>query len=483
MKATGSGKICLFQIQSDIDRELSRLAAKRIAEKMGFEIKEKKIIQKFDIPLVPAAEDFFMFPFRHISATIVAGGTWRATDFSKEGVLKKSKGKLIGKPAYLNHNQEVGKEVGVVGDTEWVDSYKHESGLTVPPGIEAPFIIDGKLYGDLVRKLSSPISPIQSASVTLVFEWEASHDFEHEGDFFYHLGEEIDGEMVRRIAINIKDYEESSMVWMGADPYAKMLDDKGEIINIDRAAAFAKHKFADDPDNQKYESWRKFYVFDCLDNQKLLHLSKSFKEPGNPEPQKNIITMDKELLKLLAEFFGTTEEKITNGQFKKADVAEKFVVKPQAEFAKLKSAEDFQKEIDAKTVLQTKVTGLEAEVSTLKTEKANLETEKTTLTAKAGVADKILKAAKDEAKRVYGLFSKNKPEKVITDELESETDIDKLNKKIELFGGQAVTQFGGYCASCKGTEIKFRRSVNIDTPPDPPSEEKYVPMAERALSR
>lgn len=456
-KAEGKGKLCLFNIQGEVERQLQIAARERLFESLGLAKPEKKTLQRFDIPIIPKQGDFMLFPFRQLSATIVGAGTYKATDFSKDNVLKRSTPLLMGRPAYLNHMQIVGKEVGTIGDPEWSGGYKNSKGEPVPAGIEAPFVIDSVLEPELCRKMSSPISPIDSCSVTVIFEWEASHEFERDGDFYWHLGETIDDEMVRRIATKIIAYEESSLVWLGADPFAKMLDDKGQVINIDKAGAFAKHKLADNPDQAKYDPERKFYVFDCLDSEKFLHLSKSIAKFIEPKTE-NVINMNEELLAFLAAKFGCTVEELKTGKFDKAK-AEKFTIVAADSFAKMKTSEDFEKEVQAKAAAETKITTLTSEVETLKADKTKLEGEKASLAPMATVGTNVLTAAKDEAKRIYGIFSKGKPDATITAEIEGETDFTKLEKKIEMWGGKAVSEFGGSCAKCGHKEIKFRNSV------------------------
>lgn len=462
MKASGEGKLCLFRAMCDADLELNRLQAERIIKKLGLESVQKKSVQKFDMPLIPKQEDFYMFPFRHISACIVGAGGYKATDFSEGTVLKKSTYLLERKPAYLNHNQEVGKEVGVVGETEYVKAYTNENGDAVPAGIEAPFVIDGILNPDLVRKLSSPVSPIDSCSVTTLFKWEASHDFEHDGDFFWHLGEVIEGSMVRRIVQEVICYEESSMVWMGADPFAKKLDGKGQVVNIDRAASYSKNKFAKEPFLAEYDPRAKYFVLDCLDYQKLLHLDKSI-EFSKAKPE-NTDTMEKELLDLLASLFNTTSEKIQKGDFKKADVEKVLSVKTLEELSKMKTNSDnFEKVTGEKVELESKVTKLNGEVTTLTAAKKTAEDQLTAAKPKLESYDAIIGSAKKEVKRVYAIFSKNKPEKSIEDELEAETSLEKLDAKIKMFGGKAVSEYSATCNACKSTDISFRSSQQSET--------------------
>jgi len=459
--------LTLFRVQSDTDKLLQEQAAKRIFESMGLELpKDRKTsAQSFDIPLIPKKEDFYMFPFRHISATIVGGGSWKATDFSEGTVLKKSTSLLRDKPAYLNHIQMVGKEIGNVGETEWVPGYKNSNGDEVPGGIEAPFVIDGILNPELVRRMSSPVSPITSASVTVLFDWEASHEFEFNGDFYWHLGEIIDDEMVRRIATKIIGYEESSLVWAGADPYAKMLSPNGELINIDHASMYAKNKFSDDPENRIYEPNRKYFVCDCFDDQKLLHLQNSALHFD--KEQNDNLKMNKDLLELLASIFGTTAADIGTGKFSKAD-AEKVIASKEA-FTQMKTnAENFQKVTAEKEAADAKVVSLEAEIATIKAAKTTLEAEKTASAALAKVGTEVLEASKKEAKRLYGVFAGDKVDPTIEAEIDAATSLEAVNAKLKLFGGKAVTEFGGHCAKCGSTDISFRSSKQTDDPNTPP---------------
>jgi hypothetical protein len=474
MRSEGKGSLSLFNIQSGIDKELNLLGAHRIYEKLGMAKPEAKIVQSFEMPLIPKQEDFFLFPFRHLSATTVGGGTYKATDFSKEGVLKKAYSLLRGKPAYMNHIQLIGQGIGTIGDTEWVPQYKNSKGDLVPGGIEGPFVIDGILHPELVRQLSAPVSPIDSCSVTVAFEWEASHEFEHDSDFFWHLGEIIkdgDGhdEMVRRIVTKILAFEESSLVWMGADPFAKMLNDKGEVINIDRAAAYAKNKFSADRNNAKWDPAAKYFVVDCLDKDFLLHLSKSIIDLEKPKPEKTH-HMNEELLLFLAAGFGITVEDLKAGKFEKTKF-EKFKIVPTESFAKMKTSEDFEKEVTAKTKVEGELATTKTELTKVQGEKVALETQLTASKALADIGTAQLKAAKDECKRIYGIFAKGKEDKTIADEIEAETSIVKLDAKIKMFGGSAISEFGGKCGECGSSNINFRSSAQTD-PNDPGKKNK-----------
>lgn len=480
-KFGGSGSLSLFSVQGNIERELQLMSIDRIRETLGLEKVVSKKVGNFDLPTIPVQEDFFMFPFRLLSKTIVGSGSWKSTDFSKGTALKESVGKVAGKPAYLNHDQYAGREIGYLGDAEWENAYTL-NGKPVPAGIGGPFVLNKHLQGsagmpsnaDLILRLSGPVPMIKACSMSVEFEWEPSHDFEHEYDFYYNIGEMIDGKEVTRVVLNVNDYGEGSLVYQGADPfaksktedgkimsYAKMLDNDGTIVEIDKSSAFARKKFGRDGVGS-YDSGKRFYIFDSLDQDFFLTLSKS-NEKKVPKPE-NIIPMNEELLAFIAAGFGITVEDLKANKFDKAK-AEKFKIIGGDAFAKLKSEEDFN------TITKAKEKA-EADLATMKVDKEKFEKEVTDLTTAkkalepfAKVGEDVLKLSRDEAKRAYGLSMKGKPDQVIIDELNAEVDFAKLNAKIAAFGGKAVTEYGGTCSACGSTEISFRSSKQQEENP------------------
>ena len=452
MKPTGESSICLSHQLVALDKEIQEKAAKEIIESNNFSSFHSEELQG-DFPTIPVDGDFVSFPFRQLSATIVGAGGWKATDFQDEKVLKASMPLLKNKAAYLNHDISVGKDVGYIGNVTFRKAYKNSKGDQIPSGIEAPFVIDKVLHPKLVRRLTSPVSPIKSSSVTVFYEWEASHDFEDEGDFFWHLGEEIDGEIVRRIATNIQDYNESSMVWLGADPFAGMLDENGQVVNIDRSS-LDKNPFKED---KKHDSRKKYFVFDCLDDNDLLHLGKSFGKNPKDKEQKGVM---KELLKHLAQKFDTTVEALEDGSFT-LEKAKAFGFVKQEELTAFKANADKVVTLEGeKTTLEKEVTSLKGEVKTLTDEKTTLEKEVEDGKEFVKVGESTLKAAKEKAVKLYGIFAKGNPDKEIVAEIESHSDIDMLNRKINMFGGQVMNEFSGYCTECDSDEhVEFRSSV------------------------
>jgi len=179
------------------------------------------VYQNIDVKkeLLPKPEDFVKVPFRLISATTVGAGSWKVTDFSNEAVLKASMKKLIGKPVYPNHDSDdVFNYVGIIESVKWTEA-RMQDGQMIPAGIDGIIAIDGKTSPKIARGVL--MGAIFSNSVTVNFDWEPSHFFESPNDFYHKIGTiHTDGKMVRRVVTNINDYYESSLVWLGADPFA-----------------------------------------------------------------------------------------------------------------------------------------------------------------------------------------------------------------------------------------------------------------------
>jgi hypothetical protein len=415
-----------------------------------------------DLPPFPAENDYIYFPFRHLSATIVGGGSWKATDFSNEKVLKAGYKKLNGKPAYKNHWMVVGEEIGIVKDVTFTPAYTNANGEKIPAGIDGPFVIDSKLEPKLVRRMTSPHgSPIQSASVSVLFDWEASHDFENENDFYYHIGEMVEGSMVRRVVVEIIDFYESSLVWLGADPYAKMLVD-GEVVNIDRASVVYNGDLKGDNNfNKIYNNFKKFFVFDCREAAITLDLKKTSSNASFAKPTND--NMD--FQELVAKMLGIPKDQVTPEMLQKYS----FVAKEDAE--SFKQFQTDKKALD--TQLQEKV----SEIATLKKavddkdkELGNLLKFKTDTEAQAlkdkpfiEYGQKSLENDRKRAKELYSKFVHGKTEKAILDEIETSTT-ESLNAKIEMWGGKVYEKFGAKCVKCGSNEFDFRSSVDEEDP-------------------
>lgn len=182
-------------------------------------------------------ETTYLVPFRLVSAAIIGAGSWKATDFSQNNVLRMAMNLLMGKPVYKNHGLwDVDNWLGVVNEISWTESYVQD-GVTVPAGIDGVLAID--IQTDDRKSIATGIATgaIRSNSVTVEFEWVPSHEFESEYTFWELLGTMVDGRMVCRVVTRIIDFHETSIVGLGADPFAKKIMVNGNLIDIDMAGA------------------------------------------------------------------------------------------------------------------------------------------------------------------------------------------------------------------------------------------------------
>ncbi len=173
-------------------------------------------------PTVAAsAEDFVEVTYRALSAAVLAD---RPIDFSNEKVLKRATRLLKSQTVFKDHDTSVDNWVGQVEDSLWDDQTKG-----IPPGINAILKLDIIKDPMTVRGVLQGI--IHSASVTVSFEWKPSHpQLMDDGTFFEKMGEEIDGDLVRIIVTKIERFLEISLVWQGADEYAKQIGPKGRPV-------------------------------------------------------------------------------------------------------------------------------------------------------------------------------------------------------------------------------------------------------------
>ncbi len=155
-------------------------------------------------------DDTFLYvPVRALSAVLIED-YW--VDFSDAAVLEEAAPLLSGAPVFPNHDVDVLKWLGVV-KRSWYD------GGATPPGIDAVLALD-KQMDRVVRGVK--LGALRSVSITAWFDWRPSHPDMHPAEFFLRLGEEVGGERVRMVVTRIRKFGEISLVWSGADPYAKV---------------------------------------------------------------------------------------------------------------------------------------------------------------------------------------------------------------------------------------------------------------------
>ena len=96
----------------------------------------------------------------------------------------------------------------------WDDS------VNIPPGINVTLGINKKWNEKIIDGIKE--GAVHSTSVDVFFDFTKSHP--NLDGFWFHLGENIDGSIVRLIVTRIFSYGEISLVWQGADIYAKRID-------------------------------------------------------------------------------------------------------------------------------------------------------------------------------------------------------------------------------------------------------------------
>ncbi len=152
-------------------------------------------------------EEHYRKLFRCLSATTTQS---RYFDFSVPGVLKKAVGMFDGVTIFANHRMDVNQWKGFTETAVW-------DGKNEPNGVNCVFVLDRIVDPNLVRGVET--GALKSASATIWFKFKKSHpDLKFYWD---HLGENVDGQIVRYIVTEIVNVGEMSIVWEGEDPHAK----------------------------------------------------------------------------------------------------------------------------------------------------------------------------------------------------------------------------------------------------------------------
>ncbi len=431
----------------------------------------------------PKPEDLTRHPFRALTATVVAAGTWRATDFTNEAVLKRSMKKLIGKTAFTEHWQNVNNNIGVIEAATWSQA-SVQNGIKVPAGIDIVYLIDAKRNEDLVRSLLMPIPSIYSNSVTVEYEWEPTHDdFTDADDFDRYVGKEgPDGRMIARKVIDIIDYHESSILWMGADPFAKMIGKDGKLINIDEGSVF----------EQSTE-----YTKDAYKKDRYYMAAYSFRKDDinlKQEVQTETI-MEKELLAAVKLALGLKADDVVTATHL-AQFASMKLVKDtdhSVMVASLGKVTELEKEV---TELKSKGTDpalkaanetLTKDLGVLKTEKETLTKEKDELTKEVATMKPLVDVAKEhltkkvtEVERLYraSLADGKAVDEALLTKIKA-ADSKELDSFLNLFTDGATEKFDIHCEDCQSTKISMRSTFAADPKGgDPKGEVKRSRLAD-----
>lgn len=417
--------------------------------------------------IVPKEEDFIRVPFRLISATIVGGGSWKATDFSNTEVLKASRQKLLKKTVYKDHDHDTDNWIGIVEAVKWSEGVPQGKNR-VPAGIDGVLAIDAKTSPKTARGLL--IGTIYSNSVTVEFDWTPSHDFEEDYEFERKVGTEgKDGKMIRRVVTAIHDYHETSLVWLGADPYAKLIDGEGNLVNVERSATFDK-----EPEivlNQ-YKENSSYAINFCLDKN-VLSLSK--KPEINSNNFKKNSAMEKILVELRKTLGLAADAEVKVEHLAKLGLVSDTDSTKVSLFDKLAGSEALipfcgegkdLKELDNKieefTVVSladhTALTAQAGKVEQLEADKVTLQNEKTALEGNAKVGEQFTKDKRAEVVRLYKLAVGEKSDDKVID-MFNKADVDALDGLLKQYAKDSTMKFAGHCKDCGSDNFDFRSSV------------------------
>lgn len=405
--------------------------------------------------VIPKPEDFIPVPFRLLSETIVAAGTWRATDFSRDGVLKAALDKFLAKPVYYDHNVDLNNWLGFTSAVSYSASYVDEAGNKIPGGIDGVISIDGKTNPKFARGAYTGI--ITSTSVTIDFKWKPSHDMQGDmSEFNSKVGDyDEQGKMYTRVCTEVVDIYETSLVFKGADPYAKKLDENQKLIKPDfqyavKLSREAKLEAESPEVRELYSDNKKFITQSALDEK--FRLSLRSKLVKNQETDTKDAQMDPKLLLLLAFFGFKNPDEVT------ADSLAKFKLVLDGQEA-LAATELANLRLEAAKVpdLSTQLTTAQADVTRLKSENTQLQSFATV--GKEALAQKLATVEK-----LYKLTVKNPDAAVL--ETFKKADNAALDGFLAQYSGTASAQFGATCKSCNSKEISFRSSWEKQATPD-----------------
>lgn len=432
--------------------------------------------------VIPKEEDFIEVPFRLLSATTVGAGTWKATDFSDATMLKKSMDKLNNKPVYKDHETDLDNWVGIVRGTKWTESTT-QGGIKVPAGIDGLLAIDAKTNPKIARGVL--LGSIFSNSVTVEFSWEMSHEFENEWDFYENVGKMgKDGKMIRRVVKEISNYHETSLVWLGADPFAKAVAEDGTLNHIDVGSVyeFTKQSYGkvDKVDLKEETEDVKSYL---RDNKKLV-INFALDKNTLSLARKNKVEQNtqEEMEKFLAAFiaaFGThfnlkagdkpTDEqmvgflkdlKLSSEDADKLALVDKFSALMKTEDGKEpENVDEFlEKHSFVSSERLASLEAVEKEVEQLRTEKTNLETENASLKKYAETGKKYSKFKKDEAIRLYKatVGIENVEQSVV--DLFNKAEDEAIDGLLKQYTKGATEKFSGTCSDCGSHNFKFQSS-------------------------
>jgi hypothetical protein len=370
--------------------------------------------------LKPKDSDYVKPIFRALSEVIVHKRR-NPIDFSLNGILKASMNKLVGQTVYANHEAVVGNEVGVVSNVQWQESYITNDGITVPAGINAEFMIDGKAHPNIARNIMMTPPAIHSNSVTVEFAWEKSHSKMSDDEFWSMLGKNAkDGQMVRRVVSEVARYHETSLVAHGADPFAQKVVD-GKIVNPEYAQGVYSL-------SAQGKERAPIYFFSYKEDITSLSEDTRLPESNNINSTTDTEVMDEHLIKigtLLSLSEGATADSIMEAITKLSEKANSLTEK------------------------ETKIKELEGTIQEKETALTNLTVERDNLKTKATLADQATAKLKAEVVRLHGVLEMDATLLPIIEN----SNYEALEAFQKTFDTQVSNKFPAQCTKCGSADV------------------------------
>lgn len=392
----------------------------------------------------PSEDEFIEPVFRMLSNCIVAKN-YNPTEFPSD-VLKASMNLLVGQTINCDHETEIGNAIGSVKSVSWQEAYTDkETGIHIPAGINGVFRIDAKANPRIARGINMDPPSIHSNSVTVMFEWKPSHQFEKEWEFYDKLGSIAeDGTIVRRIATRIICYKETSLVSHGADPFAQII--RNGKLNNPKYAGAVYYSFSDLPPMEFDDLKSKMSLFDfkgVTEIDTMYNTNKPNNISYKTSNSNNHTNMDK-LQEFLDSLFGTELLNLAEGTKPSVELVLSEVKAIIAEKTSL---------AEAKVQLESQVASLSDEVKSLKIEIQKNE-------AMATIGTSHLSAVRNSAVESYTKLMGEKVDQNILTLLNAETTgLETLLSLKATYDVQLEEKFPMACTKCGCTEISRASSV------------------------
>lgn len=436
---------------------------------------EEPNLDGMDVPedMIPKTEDFLYVPFRLISATMVAAGSWRSTMFPAK-VLKKATNMLLKKGVFTDHDDRPKNWTGYVAKTQWQNATQ-QNGQTIPGGINGLLAIDTTIERN--RDVAKGIinGAVYSNSVGIQFTYKMSHDYDNVWEFREKVGTiHDDGRMVHMEVTEVIEIHETSLVYLGADPYAKRIGNDG-LINVDNGGVYegltknnAQLSFKNEYETNKFN-------ISCGLNKNVLFLTGK-KDSTNfvATNQNTEIDMEKNIVAALLAKFGLssvdelTEEFIKN--FGASQTSTLSAVKSLA-LTKVQESNEAIESVNLNKFVESHVFVSKTELDSLKQSDSKieelevkvteLEETKVTLSANAKLGKEFLDSQVELAKKSFRLENLNK---LGAEEIETicgmfdKASPSELQALIKKHGISIGGQFSYSCSDCGSHDFKFQSS-------------------------